>query len=299
MNHVLTIIVKPQSDKLSENDFTTCQQVIELRGAQISQSRWLAEDEAFEIWFQGSTPDDILKDLYIPFLNRPIDSFCLPETARDIGLFIADMDSTIIQQECIDEIAAANGLKEKVSAITERAMAGELDFNEALIERVKLLKGIPKTTLQEIYNTIITPTDGAETLIKTLRTNGITTALVSGGFTFFTDQIKTRLGFDHARANVLEFDPEDQLTGQVIGTIVNAEEKAKTLILLIEEYEIDPQRSLAIGDGANDIKMMAASGLGIAFHAKEITQKHADVAINHTDLTSVLYLLGIPKEPFQ
>ncbi len=201
-----------------------------------------------------------------------------------------DMDSTLIQCECIDEIADFLGIKAKISAITERAMQGELDFATSLIERVKLLRGLDASVLQQVYEERIFLTDGAETLIQTVQSHDWKVGLVSGGFTYFTDRFKERLHLDFTLSNQLDIQ-HNQLTGTVLGDIVDAQSKLTMLKSQAKAYGIPMQQTVAIGDGANDVPMLQAAALGVAFHAKPTVQAQADVAINDGGLDAVLKLL--------
>ena len=206
------------------------------------------------------------------------------------GLLVMDMDSTAIQIECIDEIAKLAGVGELVSAITESAMRGELDFEQSLRRRVGTLKGAPESILQQVRENLPLMSGLVET-IQTLQKYGWKTAIASGGFTYFADYLKALLQLDFAASN--QFDIEDgKLTGLVKGDVVDAQYKAKTLQHLLEEYDIDSQYSIAIGDGANDLAMMNVAGLGVAFHAKPKVQQQAQIVVNFADLTALLCLLS-------
>ena len=206
------------------------------------------------------------------------------------GLLVMDMDSTAIQIECIDEIAKLAGVGELVSAITESAMRGELDFEQSLRRRVGTLKGAPESILQQVRENLPLMPGLVET-IQTLQKYGWKTAIASGGFTYFADYLKALLQLDFAASN--QFDIEDgKLTGLVKGDVVDAQYKAKTLQRLLEAYGIDSQHSIAIGDGANDLAMMNVAGLGVAFHAKPKVQQQAQIVVNFADLTALLCLLS-------
>jgi phosphoserine phosphatase len=209
-------------------------------------------------------------------------------------LIVFDMDSTLIQAEVIDEMAKVHGVGEKVISITERAMNGELDFNAALKERVALLKGMKVDKLEQILAKIEL-TNGTEQFIRTVKSLGYKVAVISGGFTYFTGAFKTKLGLDYAFANELEIE-NGELTGRVLGNIVNAEGKALLLNLISQQEQISLEQVVAIGDGANDLPMLAKAGLGIAFHAKEIVRKKAGHHMSHGPMTSILYFLGIPEK---
>ncbi len=202
-----------------------------------------------------------------------------------------DMDSTLIQCECIDEIADYLGIKQQISEITERAMRGELDFSESLIERVQLLAGLDAEVLEQVYVERIVLTEGAENLIRTLQSHGWKVGLVSGGFTYFTDKFKARLNLDFTRSNVLEIH-HGKLTGSVLGDIVDAETKRRCLMEQADIYSIPMSQTVAIGDGANDLPMIHAAGLGIAFHAKPKVVEQAPYAFNEGGLDQALTLLA-------
>lgn len=206
------------------------------------------------------------------------------------GLLVMDMDSTAIQIECIDEMAKLAGVGELVSAITESAMKGELDFEQSLRRRVSTLKGAPESILQQVRENLPLMSGLIET-IQTLQKYGWKTAIASGGFTYFADYLKGLLQLDFAASN--QFDIEDgKLTGLVKGDVVDAQYKAKTLQHLLEEYGIDSRHSIAIGDGANDLAMMNVAGLGVAFHAKPKVQQQAQIVVNFANLTALLCLLS-------
>jgi phosphoserine phosphatase len=206
------------------------------------------------------------------------------------GLLFMDMDSTLIQCECIDEIAGFLGIKAQISEITERAMRGELDFAESMTERVRFLSGLDASVLDQVYEQCIELTDGAESLITTLKQHDWKIGLVSGGFTYFTDKLEQRLELDFTRANVLDI-RDGKLTGGIIGEIVDAETKRHCLLEQAEIHSIPISQTVAIGDGANDLPMIQAAGLGIAFHAKPKVQAGAQFCINDGPLDQTLNFL--------
>jgi len=208
-------------------------------------------------------------------------------TLSEPGLLFMDMDSTLIQCECIDEIADFLGIKAQISEITERAMRGELDFAASLTERVQLLAGLDASVLEKVYKECIELTNGAEELISTVQQHGWKVGLVSGGFTYFTDKFKDRLNLDFTRSNVLEIH-NNKLTGGIIGDIIDADCKRRCLIEQADIFSIPMRQTVAIGDGANDLPMIHAAGLGIAFHAKPTVQAQADVTINAGGLDKTL-----------
>lgn len=211
---------------------------------------------------------------------------------RSKRLIVFDMDSTLIQAEVIDELAKAHGVGHEISEITERAMNGELDFNESLVARVSKLKGLDASVMEDILSNLpLTP--GVEDFLKTIKKLGYKVAVISGGFTFFAEALKEKLGLDYAFANELEI-VDGKLTGNVLGTIVNAEQKAILVNLIAQQENISLEQVVAIGDGANDLPMLSRAGLGIAFHAKDIVKKKAQNHMSHGPMTSILYFLGIP-----
>ena len=221
-----------------------------------------------------------------------VDINTLPDTflSNQVALLITDMDSTLISIECVDEIADFLGIKDQVSEITESAMRGEIDFNTSLQKRVKLLKDLDYGVLDKVYQERLQLNPGAEKLISSLHTNGIKTALVSGGFTYFTDRLKERLKLDFTLSNTLDI-KNGRLTGSVLGNIVNGEVKAGFLKQLATELDVDLNRTIAVGDGANDLLMMGMAGLGVAYRAKPKVQQQADVVLNYSGLDAILHFL--------
>lgn len=207
----------------------------------------------------------------------------------DFRLLVSDMDSTLINIECIDEIADLQGLKAKVAAITERSMRGELDFADSLRERVALLAGLPESALETVYRERLRLNPGAEALLAACKRLGIKFMLVSGGFTFFTERLKAELGLDFAYANQLETD-NGKLTGRVQGDIVDAAAKARLLRETRDALKLKPEQTLAVGDGANDLLMLAEAGVGVAYHAKPVVSARADIAIERGGLDTLLKL---------
>ena len=228
---------------------------------------------------------------------EPIDVVIQPHEGRRKKLFLADMDSTMIGQECIDELADYAGFKDRVSAITERAMRGEIAFEPALRERVALLKGLPVSVIDKVIAERIRLTSGGPTLVATMRAHGAYTCLVSGGFTAFTSKIAAMIGFDENRANTL-LAADGKLIGAVADPILGQKAKLETLHELRARVGLDPADTLAAGDGANDIPMLTAAGLGVAFHAKPAVKDAAAARIDHGDLTALLYAQGYRREEF-
>ena len=222
-----------------------------------------------------------LEEAHAACRQAKLDFAFLPETAQltDYRLFITDMDSTLINIECIDELADLANCKTQVARITEAAMQGKLDFNTALRERVALLAGLPETALETVWQTRLKLNPGAKDWLLHLQTQGFKTILVSGGFTYFTDRFKTELGFDEAYANQLEI-KDGHLTGRLLGEVINAQAKKQKLLAACARYNIPPSQTLSAGDGANDLLMAQIAGLAIAYHAKPILQQIAQCNIN-------------------
>ncbi len=228
--------------------------------------------------------------------GNQIDAIVTKARGRRKALLIADMDSTIVQGETLDELAAFAGLGEKISAITARAMNGELDFKSALRERVAMLKGLNLGALERTWQQVrLTP--GARELVATMRSKGALTALVSGGFTFFTGKVAAQLGFDTHRSNTL-LDDGAALTGRVADPILDRDSKLAALNELAAERGVKLHATLAVGDGANDLDMLKAAGLGIAFHAKPVVAREARAKVDHADLRALLFAQGYPASAF-
>jgi phosphoserine phosphatase len=289
MSHVLTLIAAPGSDDLLQRAYE------EVRTA-LGESKppyWLAPGEACDITFRPASEaalGDARRVVRRMTDTLPIDAVIQPVEGRRKRLLVADMDSTIIQQECLDEIAALAGIGPQIAAITERAMRGELNFETALRERVGLLKGFPLARLQEVLHERITLTPGAQTLTATMRTNGGRCVLVSGGFTFFTGAVAMMAGFDTHFCN--SFLVEDDRVAGVADPILGKDAKLATLRSEAAAMGIGESEAMAVGDGANDLDMLKAAGLGVAFHAKPIVAREAAACIAHGDLRSLLFLQG-------
>jgi len=264
------------------------------------ETLWLSEHEAWQVQFSVSEPpdaDQVRATVAEALANLPVDVNVVPDDAkRRKKLLVADMESTIIEQECLDELADHIGLRDRISEITARAMRGEIAFEEALKERVGLLKGLNADVLENLYNRL-SFMPGARELVATMRASGAYCALVSGGFTFFTERIATRLGFHTHQANTLDI-VDGHLAGTVSPPILGREAKLAALERLRRELNLQPEETLAVGDGANDLDMIRSAGLGVAFRAKPIVAAEAKVSIRHGDLTALLYLQGYTRKEF-
>ncbi len=256
---------------------------------------WLAPEIACEIHFEAEDGKSIEAALRGRLAGARIDLSVQTAGERKKKLLVADMDSTVIEQECIDELAAELGIKPQIAAITERAMRGEIAFEPALKERVGLLKGLAVAALEKVYRERIVETPGGRALVATMRANGATSALVSGGFTFFTERVARAVGFDLNRANTLIF-ADDRLSGEVAEPILGRSAKIEALVELREKLKLAPHATMAVGDGANDLGMIEEAGLGVAFHAKPVVAEVADARIDHGDLSALLYLQGYRRQ---
>lgn len=250
---------------------------------------WLSPDEAAE-FVLAAVPENFA-EVAAELRRRGVDVNALPVERRRKRLLLADMDSTIIQQECIDELAAEAGVGERVAEITARAMNGDIGFEGALTERVGLLSGLEDTVIETVWRERIALMPGAGSLVATMKANGAYCALVSGGFTAFTSRVAGAVGFDRHQANVLGVEG-GRLTGQVVGPILGREAKAAALEELCRELGITMAEALAVGDGANDLGMLGRAGLGVAMHAKPVVAEAARARVDHGDLTALLYLQG-------
>ncbi|MBI5130167.1 MAG: phosphoserine phosphatase SerB [Rhodopseudomonas palustris] len=294
MSLVATLICNPNSPALDSTVIEGARAVL----PQPNRAVWLHDEIAADITFSSDEDALVLADrLRQARGDLPVDVVVQPLATRRKKLFLADMDSTMIGQECIDELADFVGLKSHVAAITERAMHGEIEFEPALRERVALLKGLSLDIIDKVLDTRITLTPGGRALVQTMRANGAYTCLVSGGFTQFTHVVAERLGFAEHRANEL-LSEGGKLTGRVAEPILGREAKLATLLELREADDLDAIDTLAIGDGANDLGMIQAAGLGIAYHAKPAVAAAAHARIDFGDLTALLYAQGYKRSDF-
>ncbi len=257
--------------------------------------QWLAPDEAAE--FAMSEVPDNRWEVWSEMQALGVDLVVQPAKGRRKTMLLADMDSTMIQQECIDELAEEAGVGAHVKDITARAMNGELDFEGALIERVGLLKGLDRAVIDKVLQTRITLMPGGQALVATMRANGAYAALVSGGFTAFTAHVAEVLGFDENRANTLLIEG-GKLTGEVGRPILGREAKVRALEEISARLGFAESDVMAVGDGANDLGMLGRAGTGVALHAKPSVAAQCDVRINHGDLTALLYIQGYARDEF-
>ena len=258
-------------------------------------AQWLAPDEAAE--FAVETVPENRWDVWSDMQSMGVDMVVQPAAGRKKKMLLADMDSTMIQQECIDELADEAGVGERVKDITARAMNGELDFEGALKERVGLLKGLDEGVIARVLTTRITFMPGGRALLATMKANGAYAALVSGGFTAFTQNVAGELGFDENRANTLLIE-NGVLTGEVGMPILGREAKVQALKDISARLGLTHDDVMAVGDGANDLGMLGLAGAGVALHAKPTVAAECDIRINHGDLSALLYIQGYAKDEF-
>jgi phosphoserine phosphatase len=295
MELVLTLVAPPNAGAFSLN----LREVFASVGARGKESRKLdaGDGAATDVILEAEDLAAVRAALAMPMADQKLDWCVQPLEGRRKRLLVADMDSTIINVECLDEMADFAGLKAEISAITERAMRGELAFDGALRERVAMLKGLPVTALQEAYDQRVRLNPGARTLVRTMAANGARCVLVSGGFSFFTGRVAQAALFHAHRGNTL-VEAEGRLTGEVAEPILGREAKLAALTQEAAARQLPMSATLAVGDGANDLAMIEAAGLGVAYRAKPIVAAQADARIDHTDLTTLLYFQGYSAEAF-
>jgi len=294
MSLVATLICNPAVPALDSTVVDGALAVLPSPG----EAQWLFDEVAVDIPFAGSEDiAAITARLRTARGDLPIDIVVQPIGFRRKKLFLADMDSTMIGQECVDELADFAGLKPHVAAITEHAMRGEIEFEPALRERVALLKGLSVGVVDEVLKQRITLTPGGRELVATMRAHGAYTCLISGGFTLFTDAVAARIGFQENRANRLMVE-DGKLTGEVAEPILGRAAKLAALIDLTESFDLDDIDTLAVGDGANDLGMITHAGLGVAYHAKPAVAAAAAARIDYGDLTALLYVQGYRRDEF-
>ena len=293
MRHVATLI-GPAPGALTAAATAAARKALSALGAEAAPPEWLAEGEAADLVFDDLDPDQADAAIRQALDGAAIDCIAQPVENRRKRLLIADMESTIIQQEMLDEIADLKGIKPQIAEITRRAMNGEIDFIGALNKRVALLAGLPEREIDGLM-TRITFMPGARALVRTMRAKGARTLLVSGGFTIFAERIAATLGFDHVSANVLEFSGSEgarALTGNVVPPIRDRNDKLEQLTEQASRHRIPLAETIAVGDGANDVPMLLAAGLGVAFHAKPAVRQAARARVDHAGLKALLYAQG-------
>jgi phosphoserine phosphatase len=294
MSLVVTLISNPADPALDSTVIDGALALLPSPG----HAQWLFNEVAVDIPFDSHEDIRTIEHrLREARGDLPFDIVVQPQATRRKKLFLADMDSTMIGQEVVDELAGFAGLKAHVAAITERAMRGEIEFEPALRERVALLKGLPVGVVDEVLKTRITLTPGGRELVATMRAHGAYTCLISGGFTLFTNAVAAMLGFAENRANELVV-RDGKLTGEVKEPILGRAAKFATLIELTEAFDLDDIDTLAVGDGANDLDMIQHAGLGVAYHAKPAVATAAAARIDHGDLTALLYAQGYRRDEF-
>ncbi|MDO9713282.1 phosphoserine phosphatase SerB [Paracraurococcus lichenis] len=288
MSQILTLVAPPGG--LGQSLLLRVRDALQALGAATGAPDWLAEAEAVDLPFDGLAAEQAVAAAGPALAGAPVDAIAVPTAGRRKKLLLADMDSTIVTTETLDEIAAYAGLKERIAEITRRSMNGELDFRAALIERVGMLAGLPVSALERTWEaTALTP--GARELVRTMRANGAHCALVSGGFTFFTGRVADVVGFHAHYSNTLEI-ADGRLTGKVGEPILDRDAKLATLKRLAAEHGLALEAAATVGDGANDLAMIQAAGLGVAFRAKPVVAAAARARLDHADLRGLLFAQG-------
>jgi phosphoserine phosphatase len=295
MFHALTLTANDPATL--HQAFARLRSAVESAGAAFEEEITLSET-ASDLRLAAADPDGVKAAVDAALSDLPVDFCVQPWDGRRKRLLIADMDSTIIGCECLDELADFAGVKAQVSEITERAMRGEIGFEGALRERVAMLKGLPISALAECYQDRVRLNPGAQTLVKTMAGHGARCLLVSGGFRYFTSRVAEACGFDEDRANTL-IEADGVLTGAVGEPILGREAKLAALLEEAARLGLDPAQTLAVGDGANDLAMIEAAGLGVAYRAKPVVAAQAHARVDHTDLTSLLYFQGYAAQDFR
>ena len=299
-NHGLNFITNPDMRLVVQGlsiQSSQLQRLVELckDGRRNADSDFIrVSEQACYLPLAGKPEDGVITEIRNYCISHSLDWAVVPDehVLQNFGLLVMDMDSTLINIECIDEIADMHGLKPQVARITESAMRGEIEFSQSLKMRVALLEGLDESALLRVYEERLRLNPGAESLVAACKQFGIRTLLVSGGFDFFADRAKTLAGLDYAHANKLEI-INGKLTGKIIGDVLDAQSKADWLIRLRDELGLQPAQTIAVGDGANDLKMMSVAGIGIAYHAKPVVQSQATYALNHVGLDGIVGMLSL------
>lgn len=290
MDNVLTLIAGHNLPGLDGSLVSEVRGALRALGAEVGQPDWLSPERACDLSFSGLAPADADAIAQRILEGWPVDAIAQPLAGRRKLLLVADMDSTMVTGETLDELADFAGLKDRIALITARAMNGEIDFAAALRERVGLLAGLSESCLQDTWDRILF-TPGAHALVATMKAHGATAVLVSGGFTFFTGRVRESCGFDRDVANRLII-ADGKLTGEVGSPIIGRETKLATLRATAAELGIGVEQAVAVGDGANDLDMLREAGLGVAFHAKPVVAAEARAKVDHGDLSALLYAQG-------
>lgn len=294
MDNVLTLIANPAEAILDDSTVLSVREALDTLHVETAPADWLAAGQAVDLSLGDADTYAVESCVRQTLSDAPIDIIVQKAYRRRKKLLIADMDSTIVIGETLDELAAYAGLKDEIAAITQRAMRGELDFAAALHERVAMLQGLDESYLHKTMAQVeLSP--GAKTLVSTMRAHGVNTALISGGFSFFTDQVRQQVGFHTSLGNQLQI-IDGKLTGKVIPPIIDKDTKLNMLIDTAEQLGLGMSDTMAIGDGANDVPMLSAAGTGVAYHAHPVAREAARARLNHTDLTGALFVQGYRLE---
>lgn len=296
MQNVATVLASPARADLSERELRRARDALGAAGARVLEVNWLDQGIACDIVFSGLDHKASRRALAGALSDAPFDVAVQKRQGRRKDLLIADMDATIVAGETLDDLAGHAGLREPISAITARAMNGEIDFREALRERVAMLEGLPVSALEEVAGRVRL-TGGAITLVQTMREFGAYTVLVSGGFKYFTSRIAEKVGFHADEGNQFGIVGQ-KLTGRVVEPILDKNAKLAALKRFARDRNIPVKETLAVGDGANDLPMIRHAGLGVAFHAKPAVADKADICVRNGDLTALLYLQGYRGDEF-
>lgn len=298
MSNCLTLIAGPAGPALAADHVAAARAALSAAGGRAEEPDWLAPGVACDLGFDGLDRSEAERAAKAALAGLPIDLAAQTNSDRRKRVLVADMDSTIINVECIDELADHLGIKPRIAAITERAMRGELDFPSALKQRVALLAGLSEQVIEAIWRERVRLNPGARELVQTMRAAGAFTMLVSGGFKQFTGRVREAAGFDEDRANQLIIE-RGRLAGRVVEPILGADAKLETLKAICAGRGLGLEAALAVGDGANDAAMVKAAGLGVAYHAKPVLKAAARAVIDHGDLTALLYLQGYRVAEFR